>query len=279
MSVLGSLIGVNCAECRRRGHYCQAQIWMDGEGEDLAGGKLEFKTPLCLRCADGEVCVFEAVRAESAPAFQDEVDACLVPDLTEQDWVFVAKLGKPRSVHAHEKGYKCLLDDKTRQALIADLQTMGTAEAAEKYRLPAKYVSNFRGNHRQKLALIFKSRLTEPVAREIGGETVLMAPLACMGAEMLKTASVETSKAAKTRKIRTLRNQTRLQPGSLNETVVIAVREGYDDKRLVARWARADEIKVGVALSKMCMCGMLRKVGWRHDEGGRLAVYAVTMQM
>ena len=44
MSVMAKLAGVECAPCRRPGHPCQAQM-IDGE-------------PMCLRCADGELCAF-----------------------------------------------------------------------------------------------------------------------------------------------------------------------------------------------------------------------------
>lgn len=55
MSALASLIGVECAECRRRGHHCQAQMWSDGE-------------PMCLRCADGEPCYAVTAAKLETPA-------------------------------------------------------------------------------------------------------------------------------------------------------------------------------------------------------------------
>lgn len=63
MSALASLIGVECAECRRHGHHCQAQMWSDGEA-------------MCLRCADGEPCYAVTAAKLETPARMRESDDC-----------------------------------------------------------------------------------------------------------------------------------------------------------------------------------------------------------
>ena len=46
--------GMECAPCRRKGHFCPALIWsakFEGEGDE----------PMCFECADGEACAHERV--------------------------------------------------------------------------------------------------------------------------------------------------------------------------------------------------------------------------
>jgi hypothetical protein len=72
MSILGKLVGVECSECRRKGHSCQAQL-IDDE-------------PLCLRCANDEPCYFVTAQEMATPQRyeDDRSDRCLVPQLAER---------------------------------------------------------------------------------------------------------------------------------------------------------------------------------------------------
>lgn len=48
------LIGVWCVPCQRKGHNFQAQMW-------------EGNMPVCLRCADGELCCADKAVKERNP--------------------------------------------------------------------------------------------------------------------------------------------------------------------------------------------------------------------
>ena len=59
-----SLKGVWCAPCAAKGHSCQAQTFEDG-------------LPLCLRCRDGEACIWETAQA-SMPAKVEYGSPCII---------------------------------------------------------------------------------------------------------------------------------------------------------------------------------------------------------
>jgi hypothetical protein len=70
MSALGKLIGVGRVGCQRKGHFCQAQMWLENE-------------PVCLRCTNGEPCYRETADALETPErYEDNrADLCVVPEL------------------------------------------------------------------------------------------------------------------------------------------------------------------------------------------------------
>jgi hypothetical protein len=80
MAVLAKLVGVGCAECARRGHRCQAQLWSDGR-------------PLCLRCADGEPCIYLTAQGGRERFRREFAEDCDV-----RDFINVPILRRPRRI-------------------------------------------------------------------------------------------------------------------------------------------------------------------------------------
>lgn len=69
------LRGVWCADCWKRGHRCQAQIVAQRVNESASeqdGEEVIQCVPLCMRCADGELCCFETAKALPAIKRLDE---------------------------------------------------------------------------------------------------------------------------------------------------------------------------------------------------------------
>ena len=197
MSALGKLIGVECAECRRKGHHCQAQMWRDNEQWSVDSEQAK-QEPVCLRCADGEVCCWETARSLETPErLREPFDVCEIPPI-------------PREERDAFK-MRFLAEDRLCSAEIAaeakaDLATMKVSEVAAKHGLSVRTVSGWKGAlvkaealRRADRALIcgldgeplrhdpkqWKERARRPVARRICGEIVRMAPMATMGAELI----------------------------------------------------------------------------------------------
>jgi ssDNA-binding Zn-finger/Zn-ribbon topoisomerase 1 len=180
MSALGKLIGVECAECRHKGHHCQAQMWLENE-------------PVCLRCADGELCCYEtANRLETPERLREAVDVCEIPPIPREE------LDASRM--------RFLAEDRLFSAEIAaeakaDLATMKVSEVAAKHGLSVRTVSGMKSAMARAEAwaradrapicgldgtpLKHRERASLPVRLRIGGEIVHMAPMACMGAELI----------------------------------------------------------------------------------------------
>lgn len=182
MSVLGSLINVGCQDCKRSGHFCQAQMWEDCEAED-DGIVLKFRKPVCLRCADGEPCFYETAKGIGSPRhLEDELDIFQVPELTDQDHAFVAAL----SDGGEPSDWVRKADAEVRAAILVDLEMMTNREIAWKHKVASKYVMNLRYNERaRKRSLGIKEKQRELVEKMVGGELVRISPMASMGAELL----------------------------------------------------------------------------------------------
>lgn len=184
MSALGSLIGVGCSECKRIGHHCQAQMWQECEGPD-GDARQDSPRPVCLPCADGEPCSYERARASLSKTEPEEADPCIVPKLTEADRAAVRAMGKPKSVYADNGRGIMQFSPELREAIMEDLETMTAQEVADRYFTSKGRIENLRYNERRRAAAYAQKTARELVTREIGGETVRIAPLASMGSEML----------------------------------------------------------------------------------------------
>jgi hypothetical protein len=252
MSALASLIGIGCADCKRKGHFCQAQMWEHCE-ETENGVALKFRKPLCLRCADGEPCYQETcVEIVTPERLVDEVDLCLVPKPTAQDLEHVAKLGRPRSVRGdnqHSPDYAA-----RRAAMLQDLQTMTVGDVAKKYQVSRSCASHIRDKEnarKRKLALLEKLRT--PVEREIGGEMVRIAPLSQMGAELLDEVA-------------------KLEGNAPLARILKAVREGCRTSTEVAAASGVPMNSCTAYMSKLYRRGHLRIIGKQKARtGGVLA--------
>jgi DNA-directed RNA polymerase specialized sigma24 family protein len=165
MSALRKLAGIQCSRCREAGHFCQAQIIVD----ELA---------LCLRCADDEPCIFVTAAAKADPVVSDP-DPCVIPDLTSEDHKAIRELS-PACYYR--------LDTERRDRIV-ELSKEGyaAAEIAHRLGVPRTTVWNAIKTYRQRQAIT-------PVERQIASETVVIAPLAVFGAEMLEAREDEPKK-------------------------------------------------------------------------------------
>ncbi len=176
MSACASLIGLECAECRRKGHHCQAEIIGD--------------EALCMRCADGEpCCAVTALAGEDADV--SEVDPFVVPNLPKRS------VYAPREVRVSGP----LLSGNLRGRILRDLESHTLAEVANWYRMDASIVERIQLDARKGKTMSHAERLQlrrererrqarerkarTPVLCLIAGEPVHMAPMAVMGAEPL----------------------------------------------------------------------------------------------
>src|SRR5215472_7085588 len=60
MAALGKLVNVACRHCLVKGHHCQAQIVID-------------TVPLCMPCADGEVCYYAIAAQDTQRAYREQL--------------------------------------------------------------------------------------------------------------------------------------------------------------------------------------------------------------
>ena len=126
MSALGYLVGVECAECRRRGHRCQAQM-LDGE------------EALCLRCADGEECGWARAQRLETPARLRETpdaDAALQVRVTKAD----REAGRAMARAERER----MQAPETRKAMLADAARLSAAEMVEKWGIKSQTAAGMR---------------------------------------------------------------------------------------------------------------------------------------
>ena len=180
MSAMSSLKGVGCEECKRKGHFCQAQIWEDCESEE-DGVQVKFRKPLCMRCADGEICVYETVRLREVPEqLAEETDSCVVPALTEEDNSALKKMPKLKSIHSEGM----FIEPETRAAMMEDLKTMMAHDVADKYGMTSEYVRRLRSKQESAVADRLRKQLRQHADREIDGEAVRIASLASTGTEL-----------------------------------------------------------------------------------------------
>jgi len=180
MSVLGKLIGVSCWKCRNAGHFCQAQILMDG-------------LPWCMRCADGEACCYETAAQMPTPERMiEDSDPCELPALKVEDRKF---FNSGKQFAPVEAG--------TKKAALADLECMKVCDVAEKYGLSIKVVNGLKAavqreqQLRGECATAYADslrRATVPVQMNVGGEMVRMAPNASMGSELLGLGTADPSR-------------------------------------------------------------------------------------
>ncbi len=183
MSALGKEIGVECAKCRRKGHHCQAQMVQE-QLSDVSGQWSE--EPVCMRCADGEPCCYETAAKLATPErMREETDPCAVPPVTDEDRELLAR------IEAAER--KASIDKlPLRAAIYGDLGKMTKVQVAEKYHLSISQVKGYY-SHRLQMAEYSKAKASAPVEQWIGGEMVVMAPMASMGAEILEKKESEAS--------------------------------------------------------------------------------------
>jgi hypothetical protein len=177
MSAMGKLIGVECAQCRRKGHHCQAQM--------LAALTIHDE-PLCLRCADGEPCCYETAQKMEMPEWlRERFDPCEIPPTSREDREMLARTRQEE--HDGREAEKA--------SVVADLETMSCKEVAEKYglrinvvlglRLATDRAKQLRGEGAACYSQNYELRRRALKALRIEGENVRMAPCAVMGAEML----------------------------------------------------------------------------------------------
>jgi hypothetical protein len=177
MPALAKLFQVECARCREAGHRCQAQIVV----EEIA---------LCLRCADNEPCIY--VTATALAPVEINTDPCVIPEPTSEDRKAIREMPRLPSVHATAGSVagRIKLDPATRDAIIRDGKKLSAAQLADKYHLPKKVIQNVKYDHRRKLREEYRQRALDriltPVERKIGAETIMIAPAAVFGAEMLE---------------------------------------------------------------------------------------------
>ena len=192
MSAMAKLVGVECVECRRKGHGCQAQMFVEkGTGSREQG--TEKPVPLCLRCANEEPCCYETALAMETPRrLAEEMDLCVVPSISREDRAMLGRIGRAEPEEC---------DEATKAAALEDLKTMKCGAVAEKYGIRLRTVAGWKSRLTRDrelrgefgIAALWKERRRreralgfEAVERVIGGETVRMAPMAMMGAEMLE---------------------------------------------------------------------------------------------
>jgi hypothetical protein len=171
---MGKLIGVECVECRRKGHHCQAQIVVEDE-------------PLCLRCADGEACCYvtgAGFRDGFNFAGADEDDPCQ-PILPAQ----------PVYHRAHEMRFLPPNYTTTeRDRFRCELRYASIAEVAKRHGMEPEMIAQFADPDEnpqpkplsKRAEKKLKAAINRPVRRVIDGEVVRMAPGAVMGPEFLK---------------------------------------------------------------------------------------------
>ncbi len=164
MSLMARLKGVSCVKCRRRGHHCQAQM-MDGD------------TPVCLRCADDELCVFERVKYQRVVRVFGEADLCAVEAISAEDFAYCRALlqsENPFQVRRpHLSFVELVARDRKREAkkldedrcrykqvvrsmrsqeeinlIYADFQHMPVKEIAVKHGISLSYVYSLRAKTR-----------------------------------------------------------------------------------------------------------------------------------
>lgn len=159
--------GVACEECRdRKGHFCQAQIFVDGDD----AGLIAKPRPLCLPCADGEPCVVERVGAPPAPAepnpFEPEdghVPAGPVIHRTPEE------LGLARVVEGAPVRERMSSEERVR-------------DRRQAYSDAAKLMRDVAARRKR----VGHGRPAElPRRVQLSGETVRMSPHAVMGAELI----------------------------------------------------------------------------------------------
>ncbi len=189
-----SLIGVECVECRRKGHHCQAQMW-DGQ------------TPVCLRCADGEPCY--RVTAEGLPS----------PERYEDRAVEASFVLEERPTPPRPRKVKYVLPPigtYERKMIRKELETASVERVAGSHGLQPWMIESVVGAAKKtpkrmplyvfgrrcalrdtdavdksgpkprvpKEIKPVRKRAYRPEKKIIGGECVVMAPMAVMGAEM-----------------------------------------------------------------------------------------------
>jgi len=186
VSAMGKLIGVECVECRRKGHHCQAQIVVEDE-------------PLCLRCADGEACCYvtgAGFRDGFNFAGADEDDPCQ-PILPAQ----------PVYHRAHEMRFLPPNYTTTeRDRFRCELRYASIAEVAKRHGMEPEMIAQFADPDEnpqpkplsKRAAKKLKAAINRPVRRVIDGEVVRMAPGAVMGPEFLKHKPVSILRIQKT---------------------------------------------------------------------------------
>ncbi len=155
-----SLIGVECVECRRKGHHCQAQMW-DG------------KKPVCLRCADGEPCY--RVTAEGLPSPERYEDRAVEASFVLEE--------RPRPPRPRKVEYVLpTISESECQMIRRQLETLNVEKVAQLHCMDPWTVSFIRDA---------RVRASKPVEVMISEEFVRMAPMAVMGAEMLASTNIK----------------------------------------------------------------------------------------
>jgi hypothetical protein len=116
-----SLRGVLCEDCRRKGHACQAQIWIG-------------RKPLCSRCADGEPCCFETAKSIELPEWRrDSIDIYTIE--VRQ----VAYVPPPRPVRVQTPKFEA----REMQQMRAELETTAPDKVALRHGLDVVMVEEF----------------------------------------------------------------------------------------------------------------------------------------
>ena len=187
MSALGKLIGVECAECRRKDLRLATMSFAPVEiaGEDGAAALID--EPMCLRCANGEPCCYvTAERRAPIERMAEEVDLFVLPPMSRDE---------RQAVRDEATAFVRDLDARRgeiRKLVLKDAETMTAREIAAKYNVSVNSVSGWMGRAartRAQQALSDAAVIVEENLRRrrrvIGGEVVHIAPKAVMGAEML----------------------------------------------------------------------------------------------
>lgn len=183
MPVMKELFGVECARCREAGHRCQAQIRLDG-------------IALCLRCANDEPCIYVTAARDYRPAASS--DPCVIPEMTREDRLAIRTMPRLPSIHATNGIDE--INRETREEIATD-RKRSAAQLAQKYHIPEETVRNIR--RRYKRTQLIRGRALAPVPKQIGGENVVIAPMAVLGAEMLAAREDEISERAKKKDLKT----------------------------------------------------------------------------
>jgi hypothetical protein len=177
VSAMPRLIGVNCELCRQKGHVCRAQIF--GSIKVLRSGEeWEREAPLCMPCADGEICYWQRAKLGELPPVADEIDLCRIPKVTTADWDLLRKIAS--------RDGQATIDPALRARAHKDCEEMPLDEVSEKYQVSMRTAQGWKSAQLRARAR-FQKRAATPVASEHHGETVVMAPMAVMGAELLGT--------------------------------------------------------------------------------------------
>lgn len=206
--------GVACRDCQqKKGHFCQAQIYVDGDD----AGLISPPTPLCLPCSDDQPCVVDRVgrppRPEDVPPFEPDWEPAPVRHLSPEE------VGVPRIVAREPAAAVPILfsDGKDaehrppRQRVPASLRVAPATRAAiEAYPdgTPFIRIAQKTGARVEHVTAIRKAigrtgwlpgaplpqredapaaeaRRDELQVKVIGGEEVLMSPHATQGPEFL----------------------------------------------------------------------------------------------